>query len=417
MKYGLVMHTKTSNFGDDIQSYAISRFLPRIDYYLDREELDSFAPADGEPVAVVMAAWWLWKKWNWPPSDAILPLLTSMHINNDTIEYGASPAMDAWVQGIGGDYLRAYGPVGARDLFSLRFFEERGIPSYFSGCITLTLPKQPRTEDAGTYVCLVDLPKKVKEKACRMAESCGLRVVEMTHNCKGISEELSEAARLKRAEEYLRIYQNAKLVVTRRLHVTLPCLAMETPVLAVVDPADRPNINRWDAYAGFVTHATAKEFLADDFRYDMNHPLPNDTGYLPLREGLIRQVSDFLRTAGQYAPGDISWRKTSYTEGEALAWRYAMMKDVLSDWLIQNREQIAEKNQLKKEIGKLQKETEKRKKAAEKRDTEIQALKTEIQALRAENERLICQPEQPQTPFEKTAEEKQTIWNRLWKNK
>ena len=77
------------DFGDDIQAYAVARLLPQVDYVLDREYLDSFGEKCSEPVAVVMAAWWLWQKWNWPPAENIIPLMTSMHINNDTIWHGA----------------------------------------------------------------------------------------------------------------------------------------------------------------------------------------------------------------------------------------------------------------------------------------------------------------------------------------
>ena len=37
MKYGLLYYKDTVNIGDDIQTYAARRFLPHIDYYIDRE--------------------------------------------------------------------------------------------------------------------------------------------------------------------------------------------------------------------------------------------------------------------------------------------------------------------------------------------------------------------------------------------
>ena len=44
MKYGLLYYKDTDNIGDDIQSYASERFLPRIDYMIDRENLEKFIP-------------------------------------------------------------------------------------------------------------------------------------------------------------------------------------------------------------------------------------------------------------------------------------------------------------------------------------------------------------------------------------
>ena len=76
MKYGLLMHKPTTNWGDDIQSYAIKQFLPHVDYIINREVINTFKPEEEEPVAVIMAAWWMWYKWNWPPSKYVLPYFT-----------------------------------------------------------------------------------------------------------------------------------------------------------------------------------------------------------------------------------------------------------------------------------------------------------------------------------------------------
>lgn len=37
MKYGLLYYKDTDNIGDDIQTYAASRFLQRVDYLIDRK--------------------------------------------------------------------------------------------------------------------------------------------------------------------------------------------------------------------------------------------------------------------------------------------------------------------------------------------------------------------------------------------
>ena len=50
MKYGLLYYKDTGNIGDDIQSYAASKFLPKIDYMIDRENIEMFAPNKKEKV-------------------------------------------------------------------------------------------------------------------------------------------------------------------------------------------------------------------------------------------------------------------------------------------------------------------------------------------------------------------------------
>ena len=62
------MHKTTMNLGDDIQAYASAQFLPQIDYMVQRENIDSFQSEHNEPVGVIMSAWWMWQKWNWPPA-------------------------------------------------------------------------------------------------------------------------------------------------------------------------------------------------------------------------------------------------------------------------------------------------------------------------------------------------------------
>ena len=64
-------------------------------------------------VAVIMNAWWMWKKWNWPPADCIIPKLLSMHINNYGVARKSSPIYAEWAQGCGGEFFK-YGPVGCR---------------------------------------------------------------------------------------------------------------------------------------------------------------------------------------------------------------------------------------------------------------------------------------------------------------
>jgi hypothetical protein len=150
MKYGILVHATTMNLGDDVQAYAAAKLMPRYDYIVPREEIDTFRTEHGEPVGVVMNAWWMIKKWRWPPAPCIYPLMTSMHVNKNGIQERCSPVGELWMEGLGGDYFRAYGPVGCRDQQSVDAFLNQGIEAYFSGCLTLTLPKQKTTPDAGT---------------------------------------------------------------------------------------------------------------------------------------------------------------------------------------------------------------------------------------------------------------------------
>ena len=67
MKFGILMHKNTQNIGDDIQSFAVANLLPSVDYFLDRENMDTFKTEDGKPVAVVMSAWYMFSAFGFYP--------------------------------------------------------------------------------------------------------------------------------------------------------------------------------------------------------------------------------------------------------------------------------------------------------------------------------------------------------------
>lgn len=355
MKYGVLMHKTTKNLGDDIQSYASSLFYPHTDYVVDRENIDTFASKGNEPVGVIMSAWWMWQKWNWPPAECIVPKLTSMHINEYGIRQNASPIKDEWLEGIGGDYFRHWGPVGCRDMTTIEILNRQNIDNYFSGCVTLTLPKQKITPDKGKYVCLVDVNPSIEKKAREWLKDSGLEIRKITHHCDYRSSTASMQERFSRVEDVLTQYQNAKLVITRRLHVTLPCLAMETPVIAIVNMKDKGNTTRWAPYHDWVHSISEKDFLAGNFEYNYQTPLPNATLYLPTRQKLIKDLNQWVEETSKYNGPIDPIKKTKFTDREARIWQSQLMHWTLDRWLHLSRGIYEERNKYKRESEQLKK--------------------------------------------------------------
>ena len=118
MKYGLLVNEMNENIGDDIQAYAEAQFLPRVDVMVDRENLDKFVYGDGtEPVALIMGAWFMWKKYNWPPAKQIIPLNVGYHhFDRDANVYESSsyaiPIFSEHYTGVGGQWFKDHGKVG-----------------------------------------------------------------------------------------------------------------------------------------------------------------------------------------------------------------------------------------------------------------------------------------------------------------
>ncbi len=340
MKYGILIHKYSHNIGDDIQSYATSLFLPSIDYIVDREELDTFKSKNDELVAIIMNAWFLWKKWNWPPSNFIIPKLTGVHVASWGIDKWGSPLKDEFMEGIGGEWLKAYSPVGCRDNNTLEICKKYEIESYLSGCITLTLPKQKIVTPKKEYICVVDLPYLIERKVRKIAKKKNLEVKVISHDLDYDSDELTWEERKKHVEDLLTIYQNAKCVVTIRLHVALPCLAMETPVLCIRD--DIKENDRFSPYNQYLYCTTGNEFLKGKYKYDISNPPKNKEDYKKMRQDIIDNVTQFIKYTQNENMKDEDYVKIQYTEDEKNKWQTKLMKYTLNKWLFDNREYTEE---------------------------------------------------------------------------
>ena len=284
MKYGLILNFTTDNIGDDIQSYAAAQFLPSIDCVIDREGLDSFDNSD-EPVKAIMNGWYMYDKFNWPPSADIDPLWVSVHIS-EADNFGIG---EKFLSGPGGAYLRQYAPIGARDESTLEMLRRNGIGAELSGCLTLTLPRCANVEMTGE-ILLVDVDP-ASEQTIR-EQFPNERYVSVTHAVNAETYRfLTMKERMEKAKVLLRRYQGAKCVVTSRLHCALPCLALGTPVLLLYKDEYASRMKSFLA----LLHYSALDGLSDALRsYDLTQPPQNPTAYLPIREKLIRVCKDFV---------------------------------------------------------------------------------------------------------------------------
>jgi len=296
MKYGLLYYKETDNIGDDIQTYAAKRFLPSVDYVVDRENLNCFIPDKKEYVSVIMNAWYLHNKAAWPPSPYINPLLISMHFT----ESFENDVGDAYLKGIGGDYLRKREPVGARDTNTQKRLEKNEINSYVSGCMTLTLQKFDDVEKSD-YICAVDVPEEVVEK---LEEKTGREIKVITHHCN--QDEMKEKSfeqRMEEVEALLKIYQGAHLVITDRLHTMLPAMALETPVI-LLHKEDYES-DRLGDYIKYVKSYSFEEFLENDILDDIETPSENNKDYLKIRKDLEKRVEEFINNSKKIDDSDL----------------------------------------------------------------------------------------------------------------
>ena len=149
------------NIGDYVQTVASMQFSePKYDEVIEQEEADFYKSDDGRKCRLIMNGWFQWRAENWPPSEDIIPMLVSMHFSPLRQEQLLTP------KGI--EFLKKNAPVGCRDHYTEQLFLSRGIPAYFSACVTLTLGKKYKVQDAerkGIYFVdpFIDIPALYEE--------------------------------------------------------------------------------------------------------------------------------------------------------------------------------------------------------------------------------------------------------------
>lgn len=203
-----------TNLGDDMQTLAAMELMPPGSQpaFVERDSLGKTALAG----KLLLNGWWTHDADNaWPPPQQVDAMPVAMHIAERARSRFTRPDSLRW--------LHDHQPIGARDVETLAWLESLGIDAYWSGCLTLGLqrPDVPRGEET----VIVDLPPDLRHAVAG-------RVHRETHRTRLGAD---HAARRAECRRLLAVYAAAKLVVTKRLHCALPCVAIGTPVVLVGD--------------------------------------------------------------------------------------------------------------------------------------------------------------------------------------
>ena len=126
-------------------------------------------------------------------------------------------------------YLKEHEPIGCRDNGTKQLLERAGVKAYTTHCLTLTFPKRTVNPHPGK-VFIVDgqglrIPRALRKDSVRVSQETSAI----------FGDDLKRAM----AQRLLDVYRDqARVVVTTRLHCALPCLAMGIPVVFFGDPDD-----------------------------------------------------------------------------------------------------------------------------------------------------------------------------------
>ncbi len=123
-------------------------------------------------------------------------------------------------------YLKRYEPIGCRDQYTMNALRKNGIDAYLNGCLTAALPKKRNGFDGKKKIFCVDIPdsfhKYIPED---IMENCEfVNHVVFSDECPNGTEERAK-------EVYKRYIDEAKMIITTRMHAALPCIAMGIPVI------------------------------------------------------------------------------------------------------------------------------------------------------------------------------------------
>jgi len=225
MKYGVISYPGSINMGDEVQSIAAMRLLPRVDYLVDRDNIHK--KVTDEVIKLVCNGWFAEKPLNWPPADNILPLFISMHVTRSNQSYKLLLRDNLT------DYYNRFGPIGCRDLGTLKLLKKNGIEAWFSGDLTLTL--ENRYSERNNDILLVDplrynYTRKYRDFVINQIVPKKYRDAVKIITQRRTNLNASVQDRFIDAENLIELYSKAKVVITSRIHCALPCLALGTPV-------------------------------------------------------------------------------------------------------------------------------------------------------------------------------------------
>ena len=321
MKYGLLTYEENAkhfNVGDYIQSLAAKQYLPSVDKYLNREHLGDYT---GEKTAVILNGWFTHNTSHWIPSGDILPLFVSFHLNNT-----AAPEM---LSDEGIAYLKSHEPIGCRDTFTVDLLNSKGIKAFFTGCLTLTLdsykvPDDQRTNDIFIVDPLYNYPTaqgstisfrtflhyvksgKIWGLGRKKSHLNNLFTKELIASAKYTFHDLpsntySIDQKFEIADDLLRKYAKAKLVITSRIHCALPCLALRTPVIYINGFTDFVDTSRFGGILNLfnrvdIDYNTGKftSTFPLDGKITSSTVIPNPDSYKILANGLKTRCRNFI---------------------------------------------------------------------------------------------------------------------------
>lgn len=294
-------YDNSANLGDHIQSLAAIHTLKRLGFkhagFIDRdnpqEPTKTFKRTNLLINAFIRDGSFDIK------SKGINLIYSNLHIDSENKDFLAERI----------DAISKYQPIGCRDRHTTNLLKQAGVGAFFNYCLTLMFDRRKIAPVNGKTFLVdvskyVNLPRKVKNNANYIKHE------DHRH--------LSFTDKIALAQKLLDTYrEEAKLVITSRLHCALPCIAMGVPVILLG------------------THDPHRLALAEEFiPIHKIHSLTwagsvNNLFALSVMKRTYSQLMQYTRTSLYYHNNEIDWNPEPIDIG-----------DIQEKVLTQTKEQI-----------------------------------------------------------------------------
>lgn len=255
MKYYVPIYKYSSsrsiiNIGDDIQSLAVEDMLKGLSIeheqigYIARSEM-GVRQVNREKGIFIPATGGL--AWNSYPAKDDLPIndynLRILYFGTRIPEgmFDAMRHYDAFISS-----MKKYEPIGCRDVATRDYLRTLGVKAFYSKCVSLGFGYR-NTDIKREKIFIVDIPEEVDDVLKEIMPQTLMKETEYLsqefilprNDRRGHMTDAEAMNVYQLAKERLELYKReAKLVITKRIHVAMPCAAMGIPVIFFNDEND-----------------------------------------------------------------------------------------------------------------------------------------------------------------------------------
>ncbi len=258
------------NLGDYVQTIATRNAVLHnysdISYeYWDRDNLLNYVSNDGFSKICIMQGFFPISEFCFP-NKYLFPIFIGFHLGG-CMEYAsqANGSENLWKYFIQRfpHYLKDKS-IGCRDKRTMLFLRSLGLNAYFSRCLTLTLPKRDNKPiKEKVFISCFPHIYKTLDKVLPLDIKANSVLFSPEFDINQIREfsfqTIENVDILPYTQEYLdRLKEEATLVITDRIHIASPCIAMGIPTIVIKRSDNDP---RYDIFDGIIKCYSIDELI------------------------------------------------------------------------------------------------------------------------------------------------------------